>query len=418
MKRNLISFLICVLAPGWLSSQPPGWHPLGEMPWRVAAAGAVSTDSLVIILGGFSDSLFASVPWIQTYRPSTGTWERVGSMMKGRRDFAAASWGDSLYYCGGNSPGDSSVEVYPLSLPPQSAPFATSRKLARLAPAGAAAGGIFYVFGGQYFGGPSVRLPYIVGLDLAARAITYQNDSLFRHGSQGVGQMAALLDNTIYLFGGVFNTVSRDIYRFDIHTRQFTKLPVLLLQPRAFGRAVRLGNSPRIMILGGRNETSAAMGTTEIFEVRPPPGGYTLMPGPPMMVPRSRLMAVEHGGSVYAFGGFDQSQNVVRVVERHTFLTAVGDRGEEREPVFRILGNYPNPFNPMTNLEFRLSEPGSVSLRVYNLLGEEVALLASGRFGRGTHTVQWDGTNHPAGVYLVRLQSGRSAETRKMMLLR
>ena len=84
----------------------------------------------------------------------------------------------------------------------------------------------------------------------------------------------------------------------------------------------------------------------------------------------------------------------------------------------RLYENYPNPFNPRTTIRFSLPRSGEVSLKIFNLLGEEVATLVSGRVDAGTHAVQWDATGLPSGVYFYRLQAGDFTETRKLVLVK
>lgn len=96
----------------------------------------------------------------------------------------------------------------------------------------------------------------------------------------------------------------------------------------------------------------------------------------------------------------------------------------------RLHANYPNPFNPHTLIRFDLPEAGDVTLKVFNLLGEEVRTLVSGHTAAGFHTVAWDGTNQgggqvPSGIYLYRLDvtsattgETRSTRTHTMTLLR
>lgn len=90
-------------------------------------------------------------------------------------------------------------------------------------------------------------------------------------------------------------------------------------------------------------------------------------------------------------------------------------------PVFRLDQNYPNPFNPSTTISFDVPGPAAsqfVSLRVYDVLGREVATLASGSFRGGRHTVVWDGRLLSSGVYICRLESGGTSIARKMILMR
>ncbi len=89
--------------------------------------------------------------------------------------------------------------------------------------------------------------------------------------------------------------------------------------------------------------------------------------------------------------------------------------------VFRLFQNYPNPFNPSTTISFAV--PGSaasrpLSLRVYDLLGREVATLASGTFHGGLYSVVWDGASLSSGVYLCRLESNGFSFVQKMILMK
>jgi len=88
---------------------------------------------------------------------------------------------------------------------------------------------------------------------------------------------------------------------------------------------------------------------------------------------------------------------------------------------------YPNPFNPTTLIRYRLSavrgRPSAVSLKVYNILGEEVITLVDQEQRAGRYQVVWDGRNNQgkevtSGVYLYRLKAGKFTAARKMVLLR
>ena len=85
---------------------------------------------------------------------------------------------------------------------------------------------------------------------------------------------------------------------------------------------------------------------------------------------------------------------------------------------FNLEQNYPNPFNPSTNIKYSVPESGNIKLSVYNLVGEEVAVLVNGFSQSGFYEVSFDASNLPSGVYLYKLQSANSVQTKKMMLLK
>ncbi|MCC6476243.1 T9SS type A sorting domain-containing protein, partial [bacterium] len=85
---------------------------------------------------------------------------------------------------------------------------------------------------------------------------------------------------------------------------------------------------------------------------------------------------------------------------------------------YALLQNFPNPFNPQTQINFSLPASSEVRLTVVNMLGQEVALLAQGRLSAGTFSATFDGANLPSGLYFYRLDAGNFTSTRKMMLMK
>lgn len=99
--------------------------------------------------------------------------------------------------------------------------------------------------------------------------------------------------------------------------------------------------------------------------------------------------------------------------------TGVKDGSASNIPVhFSLNQNYPNPFNPSTTITFGIPLKGDVSLKVFDLLGREVATLVSGKLEAGTHTVQWNGSSAASGVYFYRLKSGNFDQTKKLVILK
>jgi hypothetical protein len=90
---------------------------------------------------------------------------------------------------------------------------------------------------------------------------------------------------------------------------------------------------------------------------------------------------------------------------------------------FVLNQNYPNPFNPSTQIQFELPEQSQVKLSVYNLLGQQIAVLVDEIKNAGVHTVQWNGREASgrvvsSGIYLVKLEAGGQVKVRRMALLK
>ena len=85
---------------------------------------------------------------------------------------------------------------------------------------------------------------------------------------------------------------------------------------------------------------------------------------------------------------------------------------------FRLEQNYPNPFNPVTKINFDIPKTGFVSLKVYNILGKEVANLVNGVKNAGIYSVDFDGTNLASGTYFYKLESNGFVDSKKMVLIK
>ncbi|MFA6542197.1 MAG: CotH kinase family protein [Bacteroidota bacterium] len=100
--------------------------------------------------------------------------------------------------------------------------------------------------------------------------------------------------------------------------------------------------------------------------------------------------------------------------------TSLGVAGKtDRQPVsYRLSQNYPNPFNPNTVINYQLAMNGYITLKVYDLVGREIAVLANGMQEAGEHSVQWNAGQLPSGIYFYRLQSEKFVATKKLLLLK
>ena len=113
-----------------------------------------------------------------------------------------------------------------------------------------------------------------------------------------------------------------------------------------------------------------------------------------------RLKQIDHNGN------FEYSKEVEAVVTMTPNTIELGQ-------------NYPNPFNPQTSIEFAVPKSGYTTLKVYNMLGEEVAALVSGNVAAGVmNHVSFAGNNLASGLYFYTLRSGNFVDTKKMLLMK
>lgn len=153
------------------------------------------------------------------------------------------------------------------------------------------------------------------------------------------------------------------------------------------------------------------------------------------------LVASTHGGAVYSDDGGSNWLNLSldlfaglsfvdattgwaagpdgRIAKFNGDLpTAVLDRVSEIPQAFELSQNYPNPFNPSTTIQFTLARHTNVELKVFDLLGREVAILVDEALGSGTHEVVFDADDLPSGIYIYRIQTGEFVQARKLTILK
>ena len=118
--------------------------------------------------------------------------------------------------------------------------------------------------------------------------------------------------------------------------------------------------------------------------------------------------------------GSSLSNEDIDVVLASTAGNEVSEVWTENSEVnaFAISKMFPNPFNPSTEISYTVNQNGTMRIAVYNLLGQQVAELYNGHQSIGTHNILWNAENMASGVYFVRLSSGDSIKTQKIMLIK
>ena len=112
----------------------------------------------------------------------------------------------------------------------------------------------------------------------------------------------------------------------------------------------------------------------------------------------------------------------------HMYRTTNGGHGgivsvDEKDPgitltEFKLDQNYPNPFNPSTKIKYTIGSMQFVTLKVYDILGNEIAILVYEEKPAGEYEVEFNGNNIPSGIYFYQLRISSFVETKKMILLK
>ena len=117
---------------------------------------------------------------------------------------------------------------------------------------------------------------------------------------------------------------------------------------------------------------------------------------------------VLHGGpNGSGMAGIINVQTATGVNDNNSFLNK-----------FELSQNFPNPFNPSTRISYQLPETGFVSLKIYDILGNEVANLENSKKSAGNYVTIFDGSKLSSGIYFYTLKSGKFIETKKMILMK
>ena len=138
---------------------------------------------------------------------------------------------------------------------------------------------------------------------------------------------------------------------------------------------------------------------------------------------RYSVYRLENGQWQVVGGRLSHGQIVAIVDKAGSYAVMATDAIAFVPTTLELHQNYPNPFNPSTTIRFGLSQPGTVRLTLYNIVGQKVRELVRDARPAGTYEVVWDGRNDSGqivstGIYLYRLETGEGVKTRKMMFLK
>lgn len=411
-----------MLAAGFSFAQKPTWIiKQNKMPYPVSGGQVVYDPSpqstKVYIFGGYSDSLQQAVDWIQEYDVEKDSWRIVGHMKQPRQQFVADLWKDTVLFFGGTV--DSSKEKNTMESW-DFVPFSPTKvvddntNFGRAFSTGHIINDDLYIIGGTPSGISSYQLPYITAYNLTTKQTTIKFD--FTSEDKPRNRSTFIVGDNIYIFGGFTNGVTEKIQKFNIASQKLYDLTERLITARGDAAAIYNPTYKKGYIIGGRNENSAALSSVESIIIKGD-GTLKIEETASLNYPRTNLMVVNYRGAVAVFGGKDPKGKVVPYVEILIGETVPVDN-ESIPTSFVLEQNYPNPFNPETFINFHLPTTSNVQLKVYDILGNEIATLVNEIKQPGVYNVKFNAEKLPSGVYIYKLQAGKYLAIKKMMLIK
>lgn len=347
------------------------WDTIAALPEALHHVGCVVANNRLYVLGGYTGSSFVPTDRVYEYMPDKNEWRLRAPMPAPRAAHVAVEFTGNIFVIGGVQTGVGATGRTDVFDPVANSwntrmPMPTPREHL----AGAAIDSLIYIVGGRV-GASNMS---VLEAYSPATGVWYARASM--PTARG-GLAAAALHGRLYVFGGEIPSVFHQNEEYDPTTNDWRTMAPMPTPRHGIGAAT-VGDS--IFIIGG--------------------------------------------GPVAGYGVTDSNHAFVYPLPTNATFT-------EMLPYHAsLLQNSPNPFNPRTNIAWHLSttmgrnaQPGMadrrrVRLSVHDVLGREVATLVDDEQSPGSHTVVWDGTDQPSGVYFYRLSSGATSEVRRMLLLK
>jgi N-acetylneuraminic acid mutarotase len=344
----------------------------------VCGASLTACNGKLYLIGGGTTSITAGTNNVQEYNPSTGTWTAKAPLPASLSAHGAVNWGDSVIFVVGGpySGAGTNLAVH------------------------------YYRPASNTWGTIASSLPSGQGRRTFACGITGGNKIVISCGY-----------NTVYLKSTYVGTIGSDATQITWAAAPDAQI--------ALSRPGGVGINNYFYLVGGDTNTTAVKNDKVfVFNSSNNTWFYTINSNPnPVSNMMNGITARCAGDTVKIFqaGGYTAASvgsNVLAVIGCGP--TIVGSQIITSEVPFSysLSQNYPNPFNPSTKINFSLPKSGMVELRVYDVLGREVALLINGITQAGNHSVDFNASELSSGVYFYTLRAGDFTATKKMLLIK
>ena len=261
--------------------------------------------------------------------------------------------------------------------------------------------------------------------------VTFTSKNYFQHSTQYTIQLLA----TAKSISGLFLDGNKDSIAGDTFTSTFKiskAIPpyVTLALPKLNDTTVSITSTIGIKF-------SKPMDTTSLknaFSFQPVVSGNltfstdrtTLLFKPVSALQYNTSYTMKVAGTAFSFdsvavdGNKDSVAGDDFVLQFKTLQNPAGvkEREDALPTEFSLHQNYPNPFNPATTIGFSIAELSSVSLKIYDVLGREVADIVNEKLNPGVYSIQWDSKNHSSGIYFYKLSTEKRTSVKRMMLVK
>ncbi len=359
----------------------------------------------------FSQGLFIMfvLLWLTSMSLAQGdTWTKKAPMPTARSLLSTSAVNDKIYAIGGKSGGIGSSVVEQYDPVTDTWTTKTSMPTARQWLSTSAVNGKIYAIGGNtQAGAPSLA---------TVEEYNPATDTWTKKADMPTARFAlstSVVDGKIYAIGGALDPGGqglRTVEMYDPVTNIWSIKPSMLTRRATFLSTSTVNGI--IYVIGGvTGHTSIA--TVEAYD----PANDTWTEKTSMPIANGFLSTSVVNGMIYAIGGTPYGS---AVREYEPPITSVDDPfGEQNNPMeFVLHQNYPNPFNPATTIVYSIPKQDFVTLKVYDLLGNEIQTLVRDFVNIGRYSVTFDANKFASGLYFYKLQAGDLVNTRKMLLIR